>query len=99
MSQVLGALGMLFSLCYGPFSLGGRFESYEAFISVIFLLLFFSGRGEPRVLNQWIRGTPVIIYFPFVIAPNCHKYLLRKMFIFGIPVSRFHTLKIPKGWY
>jgi hypothetical protein len=36
----------------GPFSIGGPFETYEPFISLIFL--FFSGRGKLRILNQWI---------------------------------------------
>jgi hypothetical protein len=50
MSQVLGAFGLLdppISSCNGPFSLGGSFEIYEPFISLIFQ--FISGRGEPRV--------------------------------------------------
>jgi hypothetical protein len=46
MSQVMGAFGLLNLPCYGPFSLGGRFETYETFISLIFQ--FFSGRGEAR---------------------------------------------------
>jgi hypothetical protein len=40
-------LGSWISPCYGPFSLGGRFETYEPFISVIFR--FFPGCGEPWV--------------------------------------------------
>jgi hypothetical protein len=35
MSQVLGAFGLLDSPYYGPFSLGGRFETYEPFIALI----------------------------------------------------------------
>jgi hypothetical protein len=35
------------SPCYGPFSLGARFETYEPFISLIFK--FFLGRCEPRI--------------------------------------------------
>jgi hypothetical protein len=35
------------SLCYGPFSLGEWFETYELFIALIFN--FFSGRGKPRI--------------------------------------------------
>jgi hypothetical protein len=31
-----------------PFSLGARFETYEPFISLIFLF-FFSGRRQPRI--------------------------------------------------
>jgi hypothetical protein len=41
-------LGCWISPCYGPFSLGGRFDTYEPFISLIFQV-FFSGRGEPRI--------------------------------------------------
>jgi hypothetical protein len=40
-------LGCWISPCYSPFSLGGRFETYEPFISLIFQ--FFSGRGEPQI--------------------------------------------------
>jgi hypothetical protein len=40
-------LGCWISPCYGPFSLGGRFETYEQFICLIFK--FFSSRGEPRL--------------------------------------------------
>jgi hypothetical protein len=36
-------LGCWISPCYGPFSLGARFETCEQFISLIFN--FFSGRG------------------------------------------------------
>jgi hypothetical protein len=52
--------GCWISPCYSPFSLGGCFETYELFTSLIFQ--FFGGRGKPRitetvcVLNQWIRG-------------------------------------------
>jgi hypothetical protein len=47
-------LGCWISPCYGPFSLGARFEAYKLFISLIFK--FFSGRGKPRTLDQRIRG-------------------------------------------
>jgi len=40
-------LGCWISPCYGPFSLGARFENYEPFISLIFQI--FSGRGNPRL--------------------------------------------------
>jgi hypothetical protein len=43
-------LGCRISPCYGPFSLGGRFETYEIFISLIFK--FFSDRNEKRALNH-----------------------------------------------
>jgi len=38
------------SPCYGPFWLGERFETYEPFISLIFLF-FFSGRGPKKKDN------------------------------------------------
>jgi hypothetical protein len=44
MSQVLGAFGYWISPCYGLFSLGARFETYEPLISLIFYS--FSGRGK-----------------------------------------------------
>jgi hypothetical protein len=53
--------GRWFSPCYGPFSLGARFENYEPFVS---LINFFSNRGKPWILNQWIWGTPVLFYLP-----------------------------------
>jgi type III secretory pathway lipoprotein EscJ len=37
-------LGHLISPCYGPFSLGTRFETYEKFI--YFILQFISGCGK-----------------------------------------------------
>jgi hypothetical protein len=43
-------LGCWISQCYGPFSFGGRFKTYEPFIYLI--LQFFPGRSEPRILNQ-----------------------------------------------
>jgi hypothetical protein len=42
-------LGCWISPRYGPFSLSGRFETYEPFISLIFQ--FFSGRGEMRIIE------------------------------------------------
>jgi hypothetical protein len=39
-------LGCWISPCYGPFSLGARFETYELLIS---LILFFSSHGKPRI--------------------------------------------------
>jgi hypothetical protein len=51
MSQYWVRLGCWISPCYGPFSLGARFETYEPFISLIFQFIF-SGRGKP-----WITET------------------------------------------
>jgi hypothetical protein len=41
-------LGCWISPCYGQFSLGARFETYEPFISLI--LNFFSGHGKQQIL-------------------------------------------------
>jgi hypothetical protein len=38
-------LGYWISPCYGPFSLGGRFETYEPFIYLIFIFFFLGGGG------------------------------------------------------
>jgi hypothetical protein len=56
-------LGSWISPCYGPFSLGGRFETFEPFICLIFPISF-SSRGEPRILNQLIRGHTCTILCP-----------------------------------
>jgi hypothetical protein len=40
-------LGCCISPCYGSFSLGGRFEIYEPFISLIFQ--YTGGSGKPRI--------------------------------------------------
>jgi hypothetical protein len=42
-------MGCWISPYCGPFSLGGRFETYEPFIYLI--IRFFSGRDKPR-LNE-----------------------------------------------
>jgi hypothetical protein len=42
-------LGCWISPCYGPFSLGARYDTYEPFISSIFK--FFSGRGKPQIVE------------------------------------------------
>jgi hypothetical protein len=54
-------LGCWFSPCYGPFSLGAHFETYEPFISWNFK--FFSGRGKPRVLNQCVQRHDSFVFF------------------------------------
>jgi hypothetical protein len=72
MSQVLGAFGLLDLPCYGPFSLGARFETYEPFISLVFPI-FFSDRGKPRILSKWIRGhdcTTLLKVFVNCLAPR-----------------------------
>jgi hypothetical protein len=40
-------LGRWIPLCYGPFSLGTRFETYETFH--LFNFQFFSGRVKSRI--------------------------------------------------
>jgi hypothetical protein len=54
MSQVMGVYGLMYFTIVRPFSLGERFQTYEPFIALIFH--FFSGRGKPRILDQWIWG-------------------------------------------
>jgi hypothetical protein len=54
-------LGYWISPCYGPFSLGASFETYEQFISLIYN--FFSGRDKPPILNQWIRRHDYICFW------------------------------------
>jgi hypothetical protein len=54
-------LGCRISPCYSPFLLGSSFETYEPFSSLIFQ--FFSGRGEPQILNQWIQGHSCMYIF------------------------------------
>jgi hypothetical protein len=55
-------LGCWISPGYGPFSFGGSFETYEPFIYLY--SNFLSGRGEPRILNQWIRGHDCVYVSP-----------------------------------
>jgi hypothetical protein len=45
----------LTSPCYGPFSFGARFETYEPFTPLI-LPFFGEARGKPRILNHRIWG-------------------------------------------
>jgi hypothetical protein len=40
MSKVMGMFGLLDFTCYGPFSFGPHFETYELFISLIFKFVF-----------------------------------------------------------
>jgi hypothetical protein len=47
MSQYWAHVGCWISPCYGPFSLGVHFETYETFISLIFQ--FFLGCGKMRI--------------------------------------------------
>jgi hypothetical protein len=46
-------LGCWISSRYGPFSLGGHFETYEPFISLIFHI--HSCHGKLQIMNQQIR--------------------------------------------
>jgi hypothetical protein len=59
MSQVLGAFGQLDFTCYGPFSLGARFETYEPYISLIFK--FLGGRSKPQIIETVDTGAQ--LYF------------------------------------
>jgi hypothetical protein len=43
------SLGCWISPCYNPFSLAGRFETYEPSTRIYLIFKFFSGRGEPRI--------------------------------------------------
>jgi hypothetical protein len=56
-------LGCWISQCYGPFSLGARFETYEPFIALIFK--FFSGRGKPRITES--VDTEARLYFQYKV--------------------------------
>jgi hypothetical protein len=57
MSQVLGTFGLLgFTMIWPVLTWLTRF--YEPFISLIFQI--FLGRGKPRILNLWIRGSASI---------------------------------------
>jgi hypothetical protein len=55
MSQVLGAFGLLDLTMLWPFLLGGDFETYEPFISLIFKFLF------RAAVNCGYGGTTVCI--------------------------------------
>ena len=58
-------LGCWISPCYGPFSLGARFETYEPFISLIFQIV--SGRDKQLRLNPRIRRFACIWKQPYQI--------------------------------
>jgi hypothetical protein len=55
MSQVLEGFVLLDFTMLRPVLGWLAFEPYEPFIYLIFLF-FFSGRGKPQILNQWIWG-------------------------------------------
>jgi hypothetical protein len=46
----MGAIVLLISPSYGPFSLGARFETYEPYISLVFK--FFSERSKPLITEN-----------------------------------------------
>jgi hypothetical protein len=60
MSPVLGAFGLLDFTKLRPVVVLRASEIYEPFDSLIFH--FVSGRGEPRILIQWIRGHGYTLY-------------------------------------
>jgi hypothetical protein len=72
-------LGYWISTCYGSFSFGGRFETYEPLIYLI--SHFFSGCGEPHVLSQWIRGHTCNVRTAAVDG-NCQSFPLNSQRVF-----------------
>jgi hypothetical protein len=58
MIQVLLAFGLLDFTMLRPVLAWRAFWNLWTFVSLIFH--FFSGRGKPWILNQWIRGTTIL---------------------------------------
>jgi hypothetical protein len=91
MSQVLGTLGCWISLCYGPFSVGTHFETYEPFISLI--SKFFSGHSK-----TWITETAGTVsadtgraqlYIHMYICTYVYMYIYEESF--GVHLHSKHT--------
>jgi hypothetical protein len=63
--------------CYGQFSLGTHFKTYEPFIYLVFFLTFLGGCGKPQILNQWIQGH-ACIYLQYLkwLSNHCKSSLL-----------------------
>jgi hypothetical protein len=82
-------LGCWISPCYGPFSFGARFETYEPVISLIFQ--FFSGRGKPRVTESADTesvDTGARQYFlPLSVSLFLHQLLTKNYKRFCITIS------------
>jgi hypothetical protein len=83
-------LGCWISPCYGPFSLGGRFETYEPFISLIFQL--FSG---PRwTAYNWNRGYWIIGYGAHLCVCVCvyvYIYTYIYLYIYTMKFNIYET--------
>jgi hypothetical protein len=68
-------LGCWISPCYGLFSLGGRFETYEPLISLIFQFPW----GPLWTADNWNNaywisrygGTPVLLFWRNILPPSC----------------------------
>jgi hypothetical protein len=72
-------LGYWISLCYGPFSLGARFETYEPFISLIFQF-FLSGLSQPRILRSTCNVT-LLNVFNFSVCDSHLKHFILRTFL------------------
>jgi hypothetical protein len=68
-------LGCSISPCYGPFSLGARFENYQQFIPLVFPIFFFSGRGKPRITESADTGFRLYIWCAFFGVDNKRYFL------------------------
>jgi hypothetical protein len=74
-----GRVGLLDFTSLGPFSLGARFVNYERFTSLIFN--YFSGRGKPRIQNQWTSGAQlyttmyVFLYLEFQLQNTSLSFI------------------------
>jgi hypothetical protein len=64
MSQVLGVFGLWVSPCYGPFSPGACFETYEPFISLIFF------RAADTESVNTVARLYFAIYIPILLFIN-----------------------------
>jgi hypothetical protein len=90
MNQVWGKFGCWISPCYSPFSLGGRFETYETFISLIFPYLW--DRGEQRITEAAdtesadIQGHDCIYLYTAAMKPLnfCNIRNLKKKAVFAL---------------
>jgi hypothetical protein len=68
-------LGCWISSCYGPFSLGARFETYEQFISLIFNFFFRAAVNRGYWFNGY-GGTTVFYIIKFCYTTNLYIYYL-----------------------
>jgi hypothetical protein len=70
-------LGCWFAPCYGPFSLGARFETYESVISFFFFFFFFfffygaTARGGPWPPLQYAsKHLDPLLYLSIRLFPS-----------------------------